>query len=80
VIFSHPLHPYTAGLLAAMPGLGAPKSRLRAIPGMVPNPLDWPTGCHFRDRCDRADAACAQAQPPLRELAPGHFVACVKAA
>ena len=78
-IFSHPMHPYTAGLLNSLPGGAAPKTRLQAIPGMVPSPLDWPTGCHFRNRCSRADAGCAQAGPPLVEGEPGHNVACFKA-
>jgi peptide/nickel transport system ATP-binding protein len=80
IIFSRPLHPYTVGLLNSMPGRGAPKMRLQAIPGMVPNPLEWPTGCHFRDRCGRADAACALAQPPLIEIEARHDVACFKVA
>jgi peptide/nickel transport system ATP-binding protein len=80
IIFSRPLHPYTIGLLNSMPGRAAPKTRLKAIPGMVPNPLDWPTGCHFRDRCARADAACANAQPPLIEIEGRHDVACFKVA
>ena len=79
-IFKQPLHPYTAGLINSMPGPGAPKRRLQAIPGMVPSPLDWPSGCHFRDRCDRADSRCAATQPPLLERAPGHWVACFKVA
>ena len=79
-IFKQPLHPYTAGLINSMPGLGAPKRRLQAIPGMVPSPLDWPSGCHFRDRCGRADSRCAATQPPLLERAPGHWVACFKVA
>ncbi|HLJ51990.1 MAG TPA: ABC transporter ATP-binding protein, partial [Rhizomicrobium sp.] len=79
-IFSRPLHPYTIGLLNSMPGRLPPKTNLEAIPGMVPNPLDWPTGCHFRNRCTRADASCAQAEPPLVEIEPGHNVACFKVA
>jgi peptide/nickel transport system ATP-binding protein len=79
-IFSRPMHPYTIGLLNSMPGRAPPKTKLEAIPGMVPNPLDWPTGCHFRDRCTRADASCAQAEPPLVEIAPHHQVACFKVA
>ena len=79
-IFKQPLHPYTAGLINSMPGPGAPKRRLQAIPGMVPSPLDWPSGCHFRDRCGRADSRCAATQPPLLERAPGHWVACFKVA
>jgi peptide/nickel transport system ATP-binding protein len=80
IIFSRPKHPYTVGLLNSMPGRAAPKTRLQAIPGMVPNPLEWPTGCHFRDRCGRADAACAVAQPPLIEIEARHDVACFKVA
>src|SRR5262252_2400267 len=63
VIFSRPKHPYTIGLLDSLPGRRGGKKRLAAIPGMVPSPLDWPTGCRFRDRCARADACCAAHQP-----------------
>jgi peptide/nickel transport system ATP-binding protein len=80
VIFRRPRHPYTIGLLNSMPGRRAPKKRLEAIPGMVPNPLDWPTGCRFRDRCARAVARCAQTQPPLVEIEKEHRVACFLAA
>jgi peptide/nickel transport system ATP-binding protein len=80
VIFTRPKHPYTIGLLNSMPGRRAPKTRLEAIPGMVPNPLNWPTGCRFRDRCARADARCAQTQPPLVEMEKQHRVACFMAA
>jgi len=79
-IFSRPLHPYTIGLLNSMPGRLPPKSNLEAIPGMVPSPLDWPTGCRFRNRCSRADHSCAQAEPLLGEIEAGHSVACFKAA
>jgi peptide/nickel transport system ATP-binding protein len=80
IIFSRPLHPYTIGLLNSMPGGGTPKQRLAAIPGMVPNPLDWPSGCHFRDRCVRAQPGCAQAQPRLVEVEAHHRVACLRVA
>jgi len=76
IIFNRPKHPYTIGLLNSMPGGRKPKSRLQAIPGMVPNPLDWPTGCRFRERCVRADARCAEMQPPLAEVEKNHRVAC----
>jgi peptide/nickel transport system ATP-binding protein len=79
-IFSRPKHPYTIGLLRSMPGTAPPKTRLDAIPGMVPSPLAWPSGCHFRDRCERADEGCARAEPALVERAPQHRVACFKAA
>jgi oligopeptide/dipeptide ABC transporter ATP-binding protein len=80
VIFSRPRHPYTIGLLNSMPGASGTKTRLEAIPGMVPNPLHWPTGCRFRDRCVRADARCAVQQPPLIEIEAHHRVACFMAA
>jgi oligopeptide/dipeptide ABC transporter ATP-binding protein len=79
-IFSRPRHPYTVGLLNSMPARRGSKKRLDVIPGMVPNPLDWPTGCRFRDRCARAEPRCAQAQPALIEIEPRHRVACFKAA
>jgi peptide/nickel transport system ATP-binding protein len=79
-IFNRAKHPYTIGLLNSMPGRRAPKTRLETIPGMVPNPLDWPTGCRFRDRCARAEARCAQTQPPLVEVEKHHRVACFMAA
>jgi oligopeptide/dipeptide ABC transporter ATP-binding protein len=76
-IFNHPFHPYTVGLLNSLPGIGEQKKkRLDAIPGVVPSPLNLPSGCRFRDRCPRAQDACAQAEPPLEEKEPGHTAAC----
>ncbi|HKH00982.1 MAG TPA: ABC transporter ATP-binding protein [Bradyrhizobium sp.] len=80
IIFSRPKHPYTVGLLNSMPSRRGTKKRLEAIPGMVPSPLNWPTGCRFRDRCGHAEARCAEAQPPLIEVETHHRVACFKAA
>ena len=79
-IFSSPKHPYTLGLLDSMPTSRGTKRRLDAIPGMVPSPLQWPTGCRFRDRCGRADTRCAEAQPPLVKTGAQHRVACFMAA
>ena len=79
VIFSRPKHPYTIGLLDSLPGQRSSKKRLAAIAGMVPSPLDWPTGCRFRDRCVRADACCAAQPPPLIEIERHHRVACFMA-
>jgi oligopeptide/dipeptide ABC transporter ATP-binding protein len=76
-IFARPFHPYTVGLLNSLPGTrGKKKKRLDAIPGVVPSPLDLPSGCRFRDRCPKAAGICAEAEPPLAELEPGHFAAC----
>jgi len=80
LIFTRPKHPYTIGLLDSLPGRCGGKKRLATIPGMVPSPLDWPTGCRFRDRCARADARCAAQPPPLIEIERHHRVACFKAA
>jgi len=79
VIFSRPKHPYTIGLLDSLPGQRSNKKRLAAIAGMVPSPLDWPTGCRFRDRCARADACCAAQPPPLIDIERHHRVACFMA-
>jgi oligopeptide/dipeptide ABC transporter ATP-binding protein len=76
-LFARPLHPYTIGLIASVPGLGGRRRRLEGIPGMVPDPLHFPTGCRFRDRCTRAVDRCATIDPPLEEKAPGHHVACI---
>jgi len=76
-IFARPLHPYTVGLLNSLPGTGGKKKkRLDAIPGVVPSPLDLPSGCRFRDRCPKAAGICAEAEPLLSEKEQGHPVAC----
>src|SRR5262249_32030656 len=79
VIFSRPKHPYTIGLLGSLPGRRGGKQRLAAIPGMVPSPLDWPTGCRFRDGSARPGAMCAREPPPLSEIERHHRVACFMA-
>jgi len=76
-IFERPLHPYTVGLLNSLPGVGGKKkNRLEAIPGVVPSPLELPTGCRFRDRCPRAAGICAEAEPKLEEKQKDHWVSC----
>ena len=79
-IFARPAHPYTRGLLNAIPRLGDGKGkRLSAIGGSVPSPLDYPSGCHFRDRCPLAFERCAVEEPLFVEVAGGHEAACFKA-
>jgi len=73
-IFREPAHPYTVKLLNALPAPG--KTRLEAIPGMVPDLVDPPTGCRFSNRCDRSSAACSKL-PPLTQISPDHAVACI---
>ena len=76
-IFNKPFHPYTVGLLNSLPSTGGEKKkRLDAIPGVVPSPLDLPSGCRFRDRCPKAADACAQSEPQLVVKEAGHSVAC----
>ena len=79
-IFANPKHPYTVGLMKSIPGMGTPGRRLDTIPGVVPSPLNWPTGCRFRTRCKDAGDVCAGMQPELIEIEPGHSVACLKVA
>jgi peptide/nickel transport system ATP-binding protein len=79
-LFAQPQHPYTQGLIRSIPRLDTAatrKSRLDAIPGIVPSPLDPMPGCRFAPRCPFAQAVCLEAAPPLREIAAGHKVACV---
>tara|TARA_B100000700_G_scaffold327858_2_gene443766 strand:+ start:628 stop:1614 length:987 start_codon:yes stop_codon:yes gene_type:complete len=79
IIFSRPSHPYTIGLMNSVPGVtDKTKKRLEAIPGIVPSPLHWPSGCRFRDRCSLADDSCGLTQPSLIEIEPGHWVSCLK--
>ena len=77
-LFSRPLHPYTIGLIAARPTPGASRSvPLRTIPGMVPLPNNFPSGCRFHPRCAYAQFPRCQTEPAeLREVTPGHFVRC----
>ena len=64
-LFAAPEHPYTEGLLAAMPRLGERRDRLATIPGTVPPATAWPTGCRFRERCPYAWERCEREHPPL---------------
>lgn len=76
-VFAAPAHPYTDGLLRALPGLdGQPRTPLAVIPGRVPDLSERQVGCRFRERCPRATQVCADVDPALRELSPGVRVAC----
>jgi peptide/nickel transport system ATP-binding protein len=78
-IFGSPAHPYTQGLLAALPELDGPRRRLKAIAGVVPEPANLPAGCSFAPRCERAIADCGRAPPGASQLAHDHRVACIRA-
>ena len=75
-LFEHPTHPYTEGLLAAVPRIDAPRARLHAIPGQVPAATAWPTGCRFRPRCPYAWDKCLTEPPLLETGTPGHTARC----
>jgi oligopeptide/dipeptide ABC transporter ATP-binding protein len=75
-IFSNPLHPYTIGLLNSIPRLDTQTKFLTPIKGLVCNMLEPPTGCKFNPRCEHAMDICTQEIPQMKEVAPGHFVAC----
>jgi len=77
-IFARPMHPYTIGLMNSVPGATGKRARLEAIPGIVPSPLNWPSGCRFRTRCTRAEESCGERQPDLLEIEPGHWVSCLR--
>ncbi|MEM8663712.1 MAG: ABC transporter ATP-binding protein, partial [Pseudomonadota bacterium] len=74
-LFEAPAHPYTRGLLAAVPHPARPPSALSSIPGTLPNLIEPPTGCRFRTRCPEAMATCAE-PPPVRTLPGSQRVAC----
>ena len=79
-LFGNPRHPYTQGLIRSIPRVDRAaehKERLEAIPGSVPSLLDPPTGCRFASRCKYAMDICVRGMPPLKEVGPGHRVACV---
>ncbi len=79
-LFAHPRHPYTQGLIRSIPRIdleSTHKARLEAIAGTVPKLIAPPPGCRFAPRCKYAMPACTAATPALREVAPGHKVACI---
>jgi peptide/nickel transport system ATP-binding protein len=78
-LYARPRHPYSAALLSAIPSPDPDIRRQRQVlAGDIPSLADPPSGCVFRTRCPLATAKCAGARPPLREIAPGHFSACIR--
>ena len=75
-LFRAPSHPYTRGLLASVPRLHGPVTRLAPIPGTVPPPSQWPAACRFEPRCGERFARCAAERPPLLAVTPGHASRC----
>ena len=77
-IFYHPSHPYTVGLMASKPVVGKEVTELYSIPGKVPNPVDMPNYCYFRDRCERRLACCDGEYPCEISLSATHKVSCYR--
>lgn len=78
-LFDDPQHPYTIGLMGSMPSIGPREGRLATINGRVPTPAEMPSGCRFAGRCPFVIQQCREKRPPLLELSPGHFAACIRA-
>jgi len=75
-LFREPLHPYTVGLFRSLPKLKGERKRLRVIPGTVPSPLNFPSGCKFHPRCPIAADKCSKEEPELLEITDGRKAAC----
>jgi peptide/nickel transport system ATP-binding protein len=79
-LFAAPAHPYTRGLLGALPPISGERRPLTAIPGGVPDPRAMPPGCAFAPRCPQHGGECDAALPGLRSVAPLHSAACIRVA
>ena len=77
-IFHHPSHPYTIGLMKSKPVVGKKVEELYNIPGSVPNPVEMPNYCYFRDRCEMRCEECAGAYPPEIRISDTHVVSCYR--
>ncbi len=77
-IFSHPSHPYTIGLMASKPVVGRHVDKLYSIPGKVPNPINMPNYCYFKDRCEMCVEGCDGAYPCEVSLSDTHKVSCYR--
>lgn len=77
-IFLHPAHPYTIGLMNSKPSINKTVDRLYSIPGKVPNPVEMPDYCYFRDRCEMCLEKCGGEYPVLHKISDTHYVSCYR--
>ena len=77
-IFHHPCHPYTIGLMASKPVVGKKVDSLYSIPGKVPNPINMPDYCYFKDRCDQCIKRCDGEYPEMVKVSDTHYVSCYR--
>lgn len=75
-IFDNPKHPYTVGLMRSKPSVNKKVDRLYSIPGQVPNPINMPDNCYFRNRCEFCMERCGGEYPPMIQFSESHFAAC----
>ena len=79
-VFKDPRHPYTIGLMNSKPVVGKDVDRLYSIPGQVPNPINMPDYCYFRDRCEMQTKGCDGSYPDLYQVSDTHYVSCYRCA
>ncbi|MCR5637097.1 MAG: ABC transporter ATP-binding protein [Clostridiales bacterium] len=77
-IFANPMHPYTLGLLASKPVVNKKVDRLYSIPGKVPNPVNMPDYCYFKDRCEMCVEKCSGQYPEMVKVSDTHYVSCYR--
>jgi len=77
-VFKNPSHPYTIGLMASKPAVNRKVERLYSIPGNVPNPINMPDYCYFKDRCEKSLRVCEGEYPKEIRLSPTHYVSCYR--
>ena len=75
-IFHNPMHPYTQGLQKSKPTMKSKEAKLFNIPGNVPNPIDMPNYCYFKERCSQCVGKCSGEYPGMVQVSPTHYVAC----